>query len=92
MAANRGPSGVYQGLMDRLGQYLSEASITASVDLVLSRRGLSPATLDRQQLAEVVAEAMVGLRMFCDPARIGDLMMDLAEYCESVGADGPDPG
>jgi hypothetical protein len=75
---------IYQGLVAVLRGYLSQASVTASLDTALEKRGLSPQTLGADELPNVVAEAMVGLRMFCDPARVGDLMMDLAEYCEGV--------
>ena len=74
----------YVGLVAVLRGYLSQASVTAALGSALKKYGLSPQTLGREELPEVVAEAMVGLRMFCDPALVGDLMVDLAEYCEGV--------
>ncbi len=84
-------SQIHEGLVEVLHRYLSPASVSAALGAALEERGLSPQTLSREQLPFVVAEAMVGLRMFCDPERLGDLMMDLAEYCESSAAD-PDDG
>jgi hypothetical protein len=75
---------IYFGLVSVLRGYLSAASVRASLDTALKKFGLSARTLGRGELPEVVGEAMIGLRMFCDPARIGDLMVDLAEYCEEV--------
>lgn len=82
---------IYGGLVAVMRGHLSQASVTAALDTVLAKRRLSPRTLGRDELSEVVAEAMVGLRLFCDPAKVGDLMMDLADYCERVeGAGGRD--
>lgn len=81
-----GRSEVFDGLVAVLRGYLSEASVTAALGTALARRGLTPEQLGPEELPEVVAEAMVGLRMFCAPERVGDLMLDLAEYCERVGA------
>ena len=79
---------IYDGLVVVLRGYLTAASVAAALDTTLKNRGLAPETLDAEKLPEVVAEAMVGLRMFCAPERVGDLMIDLAEYCEGVGANG----
>ncbi len=76
---------VYRGLLAVLHRYLSPASVSAALGVALERRGLSPATVGPEELPQVVAEAMVGLRMFCAPERIGYLMLDLADYCEDIG-------
>lgn len=85
-----GSAEVYDRLVEILHGYLSPASVTAALSATLERRGLSPPDVGRGELPDVVADAMVGLRMFCDPERIGDLMMDLAEYCEAVAAEADD--
>lgn len=74
--------GLYDGLVEVARRYLSEPSVRAAIDKTLERRRLEPNDLATDTLPEVVAEAMVGLRMFCDPEKLGDLMVDLAEYCE----------
>lgn len=83
---------IYDGLVAVLRGYLSQASVSAALGTALRKRGLTPQTLGPEKLPEVVAEAMVGLRMFCDPARVGDLMIDLAEYCEGVDDAAGPPG
>ncbi|MDH3255967.1 MAG: hypothetical protein OEM62_13310 [Acidobacteriota bacterium] len=75
---------LYEGLLEVAKRYLSEASVRAAVDKTLESRELQPHDLATDTLPGVVAEAMVGLRMFCDPEKLGDLMMDLAEYCEQA--------
>lgn len=80
----------YEGLLGVMRKYLSDASVKAAIGTALERRGLSEAELEAARLPEVVAEAMVGLRVFCPEEEFGDLMMDLAEYCESRGLPSPD--
>ena len=73
---------LYDGLLEVAKRYLSEPSVRAAIDKTLEDRRLEPHDLATDTLPGVVAEAMVGLRMFCEPEKLGDLMMDLAEYCE----------
>ena len=40
--------------------------------------------LSSGNLPEVVSQAMVGLRIFCDRERLPDLMMDLVDYCDAA--------
>ncbi|MCP4201994.1 MAG: hypothetical protein GY769_08680 [bacterium] len=70
--------------------YLSDASVRAAVGTALERSGDSGRTLTSENLPEVVAEAMVGLRLFCAPEKFGDLMMDLTEYCERLSQEPAD--
>lgn len=81
------PATAYGGLVAVLRRYLSQASVDASLKTVLGKRGLTPERLSADDLGAVVSEAMVGLRMFCAPERVGDLMLDLADYCESRGVE-----
>ena len=73
-------------LVALMSAYLSPASVEATLRTVLDKQRLSAADLGPDELPEVVAEAMVGLRLFCDPDRLPDLMVDLAELCEESGA------
>ncbi len=79
---------IYEGLLGVMRGYLSETSVRVSVDTALKKRGLTPQQLRQENVADVVADAMVGLRLFCDPAKLGDLMLDLADYCDSTRSDG----
>ncbi len=83
-------SATYRELMALMSAYLSPASVEATLRTVLEKERLSAAELGLDDLPEVVAEAMVGLRLFCDPERLPDLMLDLAELCEESGAAGDD--
>jgi len=78
------PDDIYDGLFAVTRSYLSDASVKAAVGTALKRKGRAEQTLTPENLPEVVAEAMVGLRLFCEPDSFGDLMMDLTEYCERV--------
>ena len=86
--AEKTVSATYRELVGLMAAYLSHASIEATLSTVLEKKRLSPAELGPADLPEVVAEAMVGLRLFCDPERLPDLMVDLAELCERRGAAG----
>ena len=61
-----------------------------AVKTALECSGASEHGLTADNLPEVVAEAMVGLRLFCEPDKFGELMMDLTEYCEQLGPRPPD--
>jgi hypothetical protein len=79
-----GTARLYVGLVEVTRKYLSEASVRAAIDKTLENRRLKPDELGSDTLSAVVAEAMVGLRIFCDPDKLGDLMLDLADYCEQA--------
>jgi len=63
-------------------RYLSPILLDSVLTRALQARRLSPASLDAQQLAELAADIMVGLRLFVDEDRLSQLMLDLAELVE----------
>ena len=63
-------------------RYLSPVLLDSVLTRALQVRRLSPASLDEQQLAEIAADIMVGLRLFVDEARLSQLMLDLAELVD----------
>lgn len=69
-------------LMDVLVQYVARLSAAAVLKGSMARLGYVDAELTPEQLERLVAEVMIGLRLFCDPARLPELMVDLAELCE----------
>ena len=81
-------SAAYRELVALLATYLSDVSIEATLGTVLAKMDLSAAELGPEDLPRVVAEAMVGLRLFCNPERLPELMVDLAELCERRAAAG----
>lgn len=64
-------------------RYLSPILLDSVLSRALEVRHLSPASLDQQQLAEVAADIMVGLRLFVDEAQLPQLMLELAELVDS---------
>ena len=81
-------SSAYRGLVALMSGYLSVPSVEAMLGVSLEKRGLSADHLQIDDVAEVVAEAMVGLRAFCVPERLPELMLALADYCDHEQDDG----
>ena len=73
---------IYDDLFTLMTRYLSDASVEATLGTVLAKRGLSVDEFTSENLPEVVAEAMVGLRAFCRPERLPQLMLELADFCD----------
>jgi len=63
-------------------RYLSPVLLDSVLSRALEVRHLSTASLTEEQLAEVAADIMVGLRLFVDEDRLSQLMLDLAELLE----------
>ena len=81
---------LYEDLVSLLTRHLSEPTVRATIRLALERKGLTDAELGPTELPEVVASAMRGLKMFCDPSALPDLMVDLADFCHEVEESAPD--
>jgi hypothetical protein len=78
-----GEAGLRFALMrEVLLRYLSPVLLDSVLTRALQVRRLSPASLDEQQLAEIAADIMVGLRLFVDEDRLSQLMLDLAELVD----------
>ncbi len=80
-AAARGGDRV-ERLLAVLERYVARLSAAAVVKASIARLGYTGAALSADQLERLVAETMIGLRLFCAPARLPDLMLELAELCE----------
>ena len=63
-------------------RYLSPVLLDSVLTRALQVRQLTPASLDEQQLAEIAADIMVGLRLFVDEDCLSQLMLDLAELVD----------
>jgi hypothetical protein len=68
-------------MMGILRQYVSPILAESTLAQALGAKRLSPASFGPAHADAVIEHAMVGLRMFCDPTRLPDLMIALAEYC-----------
>lgn len=80
---------LYRGLVAILEGYISPVTVSSMLEKALQKLGLHEDRLKPEDLSTVVAEAMLGMRLFCKPERLPDLMVDLAEYCEEHGASVP---
>ncbi len=81
-------SPAYQGLAALMSRHLSLPSVEAMLEVSLGRREMSPETLRLDEVADVVADTMVGLRTFCAEERLPELLQALAHYCD-LEADEP---
>lgn len=72
----------YEELEGILERYVSRITMSSMLSSVLAQRSLSQHDVDGENIIPVVEEVMVGLRLFCDPARLPDLMIELAELCD----------
>ena len=77
-------SSTFDELTETLSRYISRITVSSMVDNMLRQRSLSSWDLGSDNIVEFIEDLMVGLRLFCDPARLPDLMIDLAELCDRV--------
>ena len=78
----------YRRLLAIFEGYVSRSNAKASLDVALKRLGLGEERIGASRLERVVSETMIGLRLFCPTDRVGDLMVDLAEFCEAESGEG----
>jgi hypothetical protein len=71
-------------MMEILRQYVSPILAESTLAQALGARGINAASFGPAHVDAVVEHAMVGLRMFCDAARLPDLMITLAEFCAAL--------
>ncbi len=72
----------YTMVREVLLRYLSGVLVGSTLERALAARKHGGVALSNDQLAEVTADVMVGLRMFVPDARLPLLMLDLAEVLE----------
>lgn len=65
-----------------LERYVSRITVVSMLTTVLAHRGVSEHYIHADNLVELVEEVMRGLRLFCAPDRLPDLMIELAEFCD----------
>ncbi|HEY3820634.1 MAG TPA: hypothetical protein VGL81_25885 [Polyangiaceae bacterium] len=68
-------------LISLLERYIAPLTVGSVLKQSLERLHLRPEQVSAAQMERVVEEAMVGLRLFCDAAKLPDLMVELAELC-----------
>jgi hypothetical protein len=74
---------VFQGLVAILDRYMSPISTRAILDTVLRNEGLDPDTLQAKDMETIFQNGVFGgIRMFCDPKKLPEVMLELAEFAE----------
>ena len=68
-------------LVPVLERYIAPMTVGSVLKQSLERLHLQPGQVAGANLERLVEEAMVGLRLFCDAARLPELMVELAELC-----------
>jgi hypothetical protein len=74
-------SDCYRGLAAVLEKYVSALLVHSTLRNALTHCGTTPASFKKEELAAVVEQSMVGMRLFCEPARLSELTRDLARHC-----------
>jgi hypothetical protein len=64
-----------------LERYVTPLTVDSMLRRSLDRIGTTPGGVTPKNLENVVEEVMVGLRLFCEPQRLPELMVELAELC-----------
>jgi len=72
----------FERLTGILERYITRSTAGAMLRTVMADRGIDAGQMTADDLALLVEDVMVGLRLFCNPARLPDLMIDLAELCD----------
>lgn len=75
-------SSIYAAMREVLLRYLSPILVDTVLSRSLQSRHLSPETATTAQVTELVADVMVGLRLFVPEERLSQLMLDLVETLE----------
>jgi len=75
------PGNRYERLLAVLERYISRSTVSTMLKTVLQDRKILPDRMSTSELLVVVEEVMIGLRLFCSPRRLPDLMIELAELC-----------
>jgi hypothetical protein len=65
-----------------LERYVSRITVDSMLANVLAQRAIEHSAIDSENLMDIVGEVMTGLRLFCEPERLPDLMIELAEFCD----------
>src|SRR5438105_2004620 len=76
--------GDFGRLMTILEKYVSRTMVRAVMLNAVSRVQVRPEQIKREHMEQIVEEAMVGLRLFCDAERLSDLRLELAAFCSEI--------
>jgi hypothetical protein len=63
-------------------RYISPIMVDSVLGKAMETRGIASRSMADEQMAGIVEEAMVGLRLFVDARRLPEIMLELAEILE----------
>lgn len=72
-------SAAYLRCRDVLLRYLSRTSVDIILPRACTERCLDPLEVQGEQLHEIVQQLSPGMRLFCRPEQLTELMLELAE-------------
>lgn len=67
-----------------MGRYISPIMVSSVLRTALAARGWVAGVPTGSVLSAVVTDSMIGLRLFVDPDRLPDLMLELADILEDA--------
>lgn len=76
--------GLYDDLADLIARHISRITVMSIMGNTLGHRSMTPSDINAENVVQFIEELMVGLRLFCEPTRLPDLMIELAEFCDRV--------
>jgi hypothetical protein len=72
----------YERLVEILERYIPRSTMMSMLKAVFDERGIVARQMSAEEMIMVVEEVMIGIRLFRIPARIPELMLELAELCD----------
>jgi hypothetical protein len=75
-------SEAYGKIRGVLLRYGSTITVDSMLKVAMSHLDLSSDRLDEGDLERLISELSAGIRLFCDPARVPDMMLELADLLE----------
>jgi hypothetical protein len=79
---------IFGELVTVLEPFISKITVRSVLTRTLNEMHLEPSFLGGANVDQVVEKSMLGLRLFCPPEKLAELMLAVAEYCQQVHASG----
>lgn len=73
-------NGLLNELCEILSRYIAVMTVRAVVGSALHKMNLNEAQVHAEHITRLVEEVMVGLRLFVEPKKLPDLMLELADF------------
>lgn len=83
------PTTSYLEVVRVIERYVSPLLARSVLQNTLDRERIDPSRVTAVTIDHFVERAMIGLRLFCEPMRLPDMMIELAEICLRHRNDSP---